>query len=94
MGVRPPQWPILLPGPLKAPPTPRAAAPRRADGAALGDPGDPSGRRSTPSGHPQRPPRGTGGLGWRAGAARGRTALACARRPPRFSPAAGPPGLG
>ena len=67
---RPPQCPILLPGPLKAPP-PRAAAPRRADGATLGDPGDPFGRRSTPSGHPQRPPRGAGGLGWRVGAAPG-----------------------
>jgi hypothetical protein len=82
---------LSAPGPLKAHPPPQAAAPR---GAALGDPGDPSGRRSTPSGHPQRPPRGAGGPGWHAGAARGRTALACARRPPRFSPAEGPPRLG
>ena len=58
------------------PPLPRGATPRKADG-----------RRSLIAAaapladSPQRPPRGAGGLGWRAGATRGRTTLACAHRP-------------
>jgi hypothetical protein len=59
MWFRPPQCPILPHGPLKVPLAPWAAAPH---GAALKDPGDPSGSRSTPSGQPQQPP--CGAWGW------------------------------
>jgi hypothetical protein len=54
------------------------------------------GLRKTPRGQPQRPPRGAGGLGWRAGTAEGRTALAAfATTEIRAHPRpVGPPGLG
>ena len=64
------------PGPLWTPkidPWCLAATPR---GAAWGDLSDPSSRRDTPRKAPHRPLGGARGLGWRAGTARGRTAVA------------------